>query len=276
MTRELFDSGRLNLEHGMTVLLVEQNANLTLRIAHYAYVLENGAIALQERGGATRQPDRSARISGTLNVQLLTQQIVEGLSSGAIYASLALALVLVYRATRIVNFAQGEMGTFSAIWSGNSIAGGFRSHSAWRSRQRWLPARRTRFSSGDPAGHYRVGKCHGQHLHRAVHRFRGNLSLDLGGGCPRVSATVSRSGLDAWRRAIPATNVGVLLTLCILATAMALMFRFTRIGLAMRAAAAERDKSPLVGIHVETMLMLGWGWRPSPFIAAVLVAPACF
>ena len=40
---------------------------------------------------------------------------------------------------------------------------------------------------------------------------------------------------------------------------MALMFRFTRIGLAMRAAAAERDKSPLVGIHVETMLMLGWG-----------------
>src|SRR5215468_9172710 len=46
-------------------------------------------------------------------MQLLLQQIVEGLASGAIYASLALALVLIYRATRIVNFAQGEMATLS-------------------------------------------------------------------------------------------------------------------------------------------------------------------
>ena len=46
-------------------------------------------------------------------MQLFLQQIVEGLASGAIYASLALALVLIYRATRIVNFAQGEMATFS-------------------------------------------------------------------------------------------------------------------------------------------------------------------
>jgi branched-chain amino acid transport system ATP-binding protein len=55
VTRELFALlGRLNLEHGMTVLLVEQNANLTLRIAHYAYVLENGAIALQGSAEALR------------------------------------------------------------------------------------------------------------------------------------------------------------------------------------------------------------------------------
>ena len=46
-------------------------------------------------------------------MQLFLQQIVEGLASGAIYASLALALVLIYRATRIVNFAQGEMATLS-------------------------------------------------------------------------------------------------------------------------------------------------------------------
>lgn len=55
VTRELFALlGRLNLEHGMTVLLVEQNANLTLRIAHYAYVLENGVIALQGSAEALR------------------------------------------------------------------------------------------------------------------------------------------------------------------------------------------------------------------------------
>jgi branched-chain amino acid transport system ATP-binding protein len=56
VTQELFALlGRLNREEGMTILLVEQNAALTLRIAHHAYVLENGAIALQ--GPATALQD---------------------------------------------------------------------------------------------------------------------------------------------------------------------------------------------------------------------------
>src|SRR3954447_4480691 len=41
------------------------------------------------------------------------QQVVAGLGDGAIYGSLALALVLIYRATHVINFAQGEMGMFS-------------------------------------------------------------------------------------------------------------------------------------------------------------------
>ena len=41
------------------------------------------------------------------------QQVVAGLASGSIYASLALALVLIHRATGVINFAQGEMATFS-------------------------------------------------------------------------------------------------------------------------------------------------------------------
>ena len=41
------------------------------------------------------------------------QQVVAGLGDGAIYASLALALVLIYRATHVINFAQGEMGMVS-------------------------------------------------------------------------------------------------------------------------------------------------------------------
>ena len=43
------------------------------------------------------------------------QQLIEGLSAGAIYAGLALALVLIYRFTGIVNFAQGELAMFSAF-----------------------------------------------------------------------------------------------------------------------------------------------------------------
>ena len=43
----------------------------------------------------------------------LAQQVVSGLASGGIYGSLALAIVLIYRSTRVVNFAQGEMATFT-------------------------------------------------------------------------------------------------------------------------------------------------------------------
>ena len=49
----------------------------------------------------------------------LAQQIVIGLSSGGVWATLAVALVLIYRSTGVVNFAQGEMAMFSTFiaWS---------------------------------------------------------------------------------------------------------------------------------------------------------------
>ncbi len=46
------------------------------------------------------------------------QQIVAGLATGAIYASLALALVLIHRATGVINFAQGEMAMFTTYIAG--------------------------------------------------------------------------------------------------------------------------------------------------------------
>ena len=47
------------------------------------------------------------------------QQVVSGLSTGGVYASLALALVIIYRSTGVVNFAQGEIATFTTFiaWS---------------------------------------------------------------------------------------------------------------------------------------------------------------
>ena len=47
------------------------------------------------------------------------QQIAAGVREGAIYAGLALALVIIYRSTRVINFAQGELATFSSFiaWS---------------------------------------------------------------------------------------------------------------------------------------------------------------
>ncbi|HUO62561.1 MAG TPA: hypothetical protein VMT97_02600, partial [Terriglobales bacterium] len=52
-------------------------------------------------------------------MDIFVQQVVSGLATGGIYASLALALVMIYQATDVVNFAQGEMAMFSTYlaWS---------------------------------------------------------------------------------------------------------------------------------------------------------------
>ena len=49
-------------------------------------------------------------VAGSLSSSIFAQQTVAGLAQGAVFGSLALALVLIYRATEVINFAQGEMG----------------------------------------------------------------------------------------------------------------------------------------------------------------------
>ncbi len=47
-------------------------------------------------------------------MEAFLHQLLSGLANGGIYASVALALVMIYQATHLVNFAQGEMAMFSA------------------------------------------------------------------------------------------------------------------------------------------------------------------
>ncbi len=56
----------INRTHGITILLVEQNANLALEISHYGYVLETGKIILQNESAALRADPkvRSAYLGG--------------------------------------------------------------------------------------------------------------------------------------------------------------------------------------------------------------------
>ena len=51
-------------------------------------------------------------------------QVLSGLATGGIYASIALALVMIYQATNLVNFAQGEMAMFSTYIAWSLIEGG--------------------------------------------------------------------------------------------------------------------------------------------------------
>jgi branched-chain amino acid transport system permease protein len=192
----------------------------------------------------------------------LLQQVVIGLASGAIYALLALALVLIHRATGVVNFAQGEMAMFST-------------YVAWQLVQWGLP--------------YWISFAA-----TLVLSFLGGLLLQRVVIRPVESAPVLTivivtlglllvfNGLATWLwsgevRTFPADrpfptrtfelggvvvnvqDLGILAAALVLVAALWAFFRFTKAGLALRAAALYPDSSRLVGIRVGWMLGVGWG-----------------
>ena len=56
LVKTIFDKiAEINHQHGITILLVEQNANLSLEVSRYGYVLETGRIILQDQSSALRQ-----------------------------------------------------------------------------------------------------------------------------------------------------------------------------------------------------------------------------
>ena len=57
-------------------------------------------------------------------MDIFVQQVMSGLATGGIYASLALALVMIYQATDVVNFAQGEMAMFATYLSWSMLNAG--------------------------------------------------------------------------------------------------------------------------------------------------------
>lgn len=211
-------------------------------------------------------------------MQLFFQQIVEGIANGAIYAAMALALVLVYRATRICNFAQGEMATFST-------------YLVWQFDQWGIP-----FGISLLLGailSFVIGVVVFRLVIRPVLASKEativNVCIGLFIGFDSVCLLIWGTDTYAFPRIFPdyawtlggvritVNNLGILFVVCLVALATAAMFRFTRIGLALRASAAERINSPLVGIEVETMLALGWGLATvCGFVAAVLIAPSLY
>ena len=112
----------LNQEEGLTVLVVEQNARIALASTQHAYVLEVGRVALERLDRGALPPRGRPRLLPRLlraDMTQFFQYVVVGLANGGVYATLALALVLIHRATGLVNFAQGEMGMFCTYiaWS---------------------------------------------------------------------------------------------------------------------------------------------------------------
>ena len=208
----------------------------------------------------------------------LAQQIVSGLAAGGIYALLALAIVLIYRSTRVVNFAQGEMAMFTTFV-------------AWwlihRGLSYWVAFVLT-------IGFAFVG---GIVLERVVVRPVENappvavVILTLGlffvlNGLafwiwtPEVKTLPSAFSTRPVRVggvAFSIEDLGIIAVSLGVVIALWLFFRFTKLGLGMRAAALNPDSSRLTGIRVGWMLALGWGLAAAlGAVAGVLDAPPSF
>jgi branched-chain amino acid transport system permease protein len=196
------------------------------------------------------------------------QQVVSGLASGGIYASLALALVLIYRATGVVNFAQGEMAMFTTF-----VAWSLMNHLPY-----WPGFALTlvlAFVGGAALELALIRPVQNAPTLTIVIVTIGML-IGLNGLARRIWGTQPRT-LDSPFSTDPVRIGGVAFSiqdLGIIAVSLAIVvllaafFRFTKLGLGLRAVAVNPAESRLVGIRVGLMLAIGWG------LAAVLGAVA--
>jgi branched-chain amino acid transport system permease protein len=208
-------------------------------------------------------------VIGCVRSTIFAQQTVAGLSQGAIYASLALALVLIYRATEVINFAQGEMAMATTF-----IAYQF---TLWHITF-WLAFFLTlvvAFFFGAVVYAVLIRPVQ----HRSVIALviitvglfiliDGLVTWKWGADLKFMQAPFGNHVYRAGGVAFSRQDIGVLLISILSVVLLWVLFQFTKLGLAMRAAALRPAAAALVGVRVDLMLAIGWG------LAAMLGAVA--
>jgi branched-chain amino acid transport system permease protein len=211
-------------------------------------------------------------------VDTLIQQIVSGLATGGIYGSVALALVMIYQATEVVNYAQGEMAMFST-------------YLAWTLLNAGLPYWVAFFAT------LAIAFVGGLLLERILIRpVESAPVLTIVIVC--IGLLVILNSVAGWiysyiQKPFPspfparpirlgniyfgAHDIGALAVTLLVLAGLYFFFRFTTLGLAMRAAAQNPVSSRLCGIRVGWMLAIGWGLAAMVgAVAGMMVAPVVF
>ena len=207
----------------------------------------------------------------------LVHQIVSGLASGCIYGSVALALVMIYQATHHLNFAQGEMATFSTFLAWALIQGG------WSYWSAFFATVAASFVGGVLVQRILLRPVENAPVLTNVIVFIGLAVMfnSVGGwifdyeikSFPSPFAHDGGTSMHYFS-AHELGTAGVML--CVLAV-LYLFFRFTSFGLAMRGAAQNPESARLVGIRVSWMLAVGWGMAATiGAVAGMMVAPVVF
>jgi branched-chain amino acid transport system permease protein len=206
------------------------------------------------------------------------QQVTSGLAAGAIYASLALALVLIYQTTNVVNFAQGEMATFTT-------------YIAWTLMHRGVPywpafvlTLLIAFGGGVAVERVLIRPLE----HRAeiviviftigmLTALNGLTGWIWGPEVKLFDSPFPNRSVIVGDVAISIRDIGTFGVCLGTVVALWLFFRFTTLGLAMRAVAYNPYASRLMGVRVGWMLALGWGFAAMlGAIAGMMAAPSVF
>jgi branched-chain amino acid transport system permease protein len=203
-----------------------------------------------------------------------------GISLGAVYAAVALALVLIWRATRIVNFAQGAMLMFTTFiaWAVNDATGSY--------VLALLAALGAGLVFGAVVELLLIRRVEGKDPLNPVIVTLGLYTLLVAvagmiwGTSPRsFPAAFSLRGYRVGSTTLLFTPNDTFIVGLVLAVALllALLFRATNLGLQMRAAAFSPEVARLQGVRVGRMLSLGWALAAGAgALAGVLAAPSTF
>jgi branched-chain amino acid transport system permease protein len=213
---------------------------------------------------------------------VVLNETLNGITSGAIYASIALALVLIWRGTRIVNFAAGGMAMVSAFIALSVIDAGA---SYWVA---FIAALAFGLVAGAVIERVLIRPVESKPPLTAVIMTFGLLifieavaGMIWGGGSPRTlpTATFSIKGISLGGQTVALSPFDLFVIGAVLLTMVLLivLFRATNLGLKMRAAAFEPETARLLGVRVGRMLSLGWALASLVgALAGVLVAPKLF
>ncbi len=204
-------------------------------------------------------------------------QVLAGLATGGIYASVALALVMIYQSTHHINFAQGEMAMFSTFIAWMFIQAGV---------PYWIAFFLTvvaAFILGAGIERFIVRRIDGSSTLSVVVVFIGLLVI-----LNSMAGLLFGHTIKTFPSPFPTTkpfgstmisyhDLGSICVTLVVLVLLYLFFKHTPAGLAMRAAAQNPVSSRLVGIRVNTMLALGWGLAGAiGAIAGMMVAPIVY
>jgi branched-chain amino acid transport system permease protein len=211
-------------------------------------------------------------------LETFIQQIISGLANGSIYASVALALVMIYQATDVVNFAQGEMAMFSTYLAWTLIHAGL---------PYWVAFFLTvglSFIGGLVIERLIIRPVESAPILTIVIVCMGLLVIfnSIAGWVysyliKPFPSPFPKQPMKIGNIVLAFHDLGAIGVTLIMLALLYLFFRFTPLGLTMRAAAQNPGSSRLVGIRVSQMLMLGWGLAAAlGAVAGMMVAPVVF